>query len=338
MGLLDTPKDAAMMQMAMGLLSAGGPSRTPISLGQAFGDSGQQAMQVYRQRENDLQNNQLRDMQIQQGQIQQAELMRKRDALKAFRDQLPPQLQNRFDVDPQGFMDQLKPKAPVSVAPGASLVDPNNGYKPVYTAPQKPEAPAQGYLVPDGQGGWKIDPVLYKAAQDMKRAGAGSTNVFNNTKDNFKNERELRNDFQGLPTTKAFREVQSAHDQIKTALSIASPASDLAAATKIMKILDPGSVVRESELGMAMAASGLMDRINNYAQMTMSGQKLTPEQRKDFGKLADELYAAAEGRYNQSVEEYQGTAKDYGLNASRVAKPAKKSSVSPGGWSATVVK
>lgn len=143
MGLLDTPKDAAMMQMAMGLLSAGGPSRTPISLGQAFGDSGQQAMQVYRQRENDLQNNQLRDMQIQQGQIQQAELMRKRDALKAFRDQLPPQLQNRFDVDPQGFMDQLKPKSPVAVAPGASLVDPNNGYKPVFTAPDKADKPPE---------------------------------------------------------------------------------------------------------------------------------------------------------------------------------------------------
>jgi hypothetical protein len=37
--------------------------------------------------------------------------------------------------------------------------------------------PVNGYLVPDGQGGWKIDPVLYDAEQKMKRAGASSTSV-----------------------------------------------------------------------------------------------------------------------------------------------------------------
>ena len=34
-----------------------------------------------------------------------------------------------------------------------------------------------------------------------------------------------------------------------------------------MKLLDPTSVVRESELLMAMQASGALDRLYNYAQM-----------------------------------------------------------------------
>jgi hypothetical protein len=99
-------------------------------------------------------------------------------------------------------------------------------------------------------------------------------------------------------------------------LTQGTPIADTAAATKIMKLLDPGSVVRESELGMAMAASGKMDRLTNYFQMQMSGQKLTPQQRKDFGSLADELYGAAAQSYNAKKGEYAGFGKTYGLNDS----------------------
>jgi hypothetical protein len=99
-----------------------------------------------------------------------------------------------------------------------------------------------------------------------------------------------------------------------------------------MKILDPGSVVRESELAMAMQATGLLDRVENYASMVLKGTKLTPSQRKDFGDLSTKLYEAAASGYNKTADEYQGVAKDYNLNADRVAK--KASSMSAGGWSA----
>ena len=75
-----------------------------------------------------------------------------------------------------------------------------------------------------------------------------------------------------------------------------------------MKLLDPGSVVRESELGMAMAASGAMDRLTNYASNVMSGNKLTPTQRKDFQTLADALYQESGKQYNAKRSEYQGIA------------------------------
>jgi hypothetical protein len=79
----------------------------------------------------------------------------------------------------------------------------------------------------------------------------------------------------------------------------------VAGATKIMKLLDPGSVVRESELAIAMQASGRMDRLQNYFNNFMTGQKLTPTQRDDFQALANELYAAAGQAYNQKRDEYQ---------------------------------
>ncbi len=62
-GLLDfatDPQSAMMTQMALGLLSAGGPSSRPVSLGQAMGQAGQMGMQGYR----DAQTNQVNQMKL----------------------------------------------------------------------------------------------------------------------------------------------------------------------------------------------------------------------------------------------------------------------------------
>jgi hypothetical protein len=137
-----------------------------------------------------------------------------------------------------------------------------------------------------------------------------------------------------LPTTKAFKEVQNSYDQITTALNNPSAANDLAAATKFMKLLDPGSVVRESELGMAMAATGQLDRMSNYYNMLKTGQKLTPQQREDFKASAEQLYGAATNRYNETANEYRNLAQEYELSPERIAKPvatSKPQSASPAG-------
>jgi len=121
--------------------------------------------------------------------------------------------------------------------------------------------------------------------------------------------------------------VKSAYMQIQQGIKLASPAGDLAAATKIMKLLDPTSVVRESELAMAMQASGLFDRLSNYANNIVSGNKLTPKQREDFRKLSDELFKASESLYNAKMGEYKGIAKDYNLNQDRVGGSTAPGSV-----------
>jgi hypothetical protein len=77
--------------------------------------------------------------------------------------------------------------------------------------------------------------------------------------------------------------------QINKGLDAKSPAGDLASATKFMKLLDPTSVVRESELAMAMQATGALDKLYNYANLISTGQKLTPSQREDFRSLAKAL-------------------------------------------------
>jgi hypothetical protein len=140
----------------------------------------------------------------------------------------------------------------------------------------------------------------------------------------FENEMTLKKTFAAEPVYKAYSEMQSAYGQITDSLKQASPAGDLAAATKFMKLLDPGSVVRESELGMAMAASGALDRATNYAQMRINGTKLTADQRKDFQQLSDQLFGTATTAYNQKRGEFEQMGSAYGIDANRaLGAPAK---------------
>ena len=204
-------------------------------------------------------------------------------------------------------------------------------FTPIGEAKPTAESYKERTISPDGQtfvkqysidGGRSWKQIEGTSPYDI-RAASGSSSVTVNgfPKEVFKNERDLRNDFQGLPTTKGYREVESAYRQIEFALKNPSAANDLVAATKFMKLLDPGSVVRESELGMAMAATGKFDQMSNYYNMLNTGQKLTPKQRQDFTNSAKGLYAAATKIYNQSADEYRGLAKDYQLDPERIAKP-----------------
>ena len=127
----------------------------------------------------------------------------------------------------------------------------------------------------------------------------------------FENEMALSSKFKAEPIYKDYNDMKSAFGQVVSSLSQGTPIGDVAGATKVMKLLDPGSVVRETELGIAMAAAGRMDRLNNYFNNMMTGQKLTPTQREDFKALSNELYAAAGQAYNQKRDEYKGFGEAY---------------------------
>lgn len=159
----------------------------------------------------------------------------------------------------------------------------------------------------------------------LKSAGAPKTILdMTGGQKGFDNEMGLKKAFSAEPVYKAFGEMQSAYGQITDSLKSASPAGDLAAATKFMKLLDPGSVVRESELGMAMAATSAFDRAKNYAQMRIDGTKLTEDQRKDFQTLSNQLFTTATGAYNVKRGEYEQMGSAYGLDANRaLGAPAK---------------
>lgn len=157
-------------------------------------------------------------------------------------------------------------------------------------------------------------PVTLRNVMELKRSGAASTVVnMNEGQKGLDNVMKVASAFKGEPIYKDFNDMKSAYGQVISSLDAGTPIGDVAGATKVMKLLDPGSVVRESELGIAMAAAGRMDRLQNYFNNLMTGEKLTPKQRLDFKSLSNELYAAAGQAYNQKRSEYEGFGNAYQL-------------------------
>jgi hypothetical protein len=135
---------------------------------------------------------------------------------------------------------------------------------------------------------------------------------------NMNAEMKLADDFNAQ--TKDYRTTIDAGNKVKNALKSAttSAASTLSAGTAFMKLLDPGSVVRESELGMALAATGAFDRATNYLNVLQSGKVLTEEQVKDFQTTTDALLAAANENEKAAEETYRKRAQSYGLNPDNI--------------------
>ena len=136
--------------------------------------------------------------------------------------------------------------------------------------------------------------------------------------DIFKQEQDARKDYIATPEVKAFNEMKSAYGQINAGLNAVSAAGDLTAATKFMKLLDPGSVVRESELYIAMDATGVLDKATNYYSRLSRGEKLTPSQREDFRNIATQLYKAAENTKLNYDKQYEEIARSNNLDPSKI--------------------
>ena len=115
-----------------------------------------------------------------------------------------------------------------------------------------------------------------------------------------------------------FVEISRQGKIIESSLNDPSAAATLASATAFMKMLDPGSVVRESELAMAMKTTGMLDRLTNYFNVIQSGQVLTDNQKTDFSRLIKSYTQAANEAQTNLNKKYTQIAKDYDLDHKRV--------------------
>jgi hypothetical protein len=202
---------------------------------------------------------------------------------------------------------------PVKIQPSAL---PANILPPIYgeqgvttkaadmTQPQITEQPGQVTPTTQPVSQPAQAPIIKKQAQSKQ--------------DIFKQEQDIRKDYISTPEVKAFNEMKTSFGQINAGLNAKSAAGDLTAATKFMKLLDPGSVVRESELYLAMNATGLIDRIANYKSRLENGEVLNPKQREDFRNVANQLFKAAENTKLNYDKQYEDIARSNNLDPAKI--------------------
>ncbi len=122
----------------------------------------------------------------------------------------------------------------------------------------------------------------------------------------------LRKEWMAL--NKDFVALRDSFTKIQGAAVDPSPAGDLALIFNYMKMLDPGSVVREGEFATAQNAAGVDARIRNVYNQVIDGTRLNSDQRADFTNVAKRIYGDQLGIYNQNLDRYRGIAQAGGLD------------------------
>jgi hypothetical protein len=123
-----------------------------------------------------------------------------------------------------------------------------------------------------------------------------------NTRDDtriFAKADKLRDEFN--TQSKDFIAVGDSYNVVKQTAKDNSAAGDLSMIFAFMKMLDPTSVVRETEFANAQNAAGIPERVQNTWNKALNGERLSPAQREDFIRQAKNLYETRKSR-NEAVK------------------------------------
>lgn len=133
----------------------------------------------------------------------------------------------------------------------------------------------------------------------------------------FSMETTLRNDFTKRAASTA--DMKRSHEVLKASGADSGPVGDVALVFAFMKMLDPGSVVRESEFAVAEATAGRLDRLYmDIVKKTQTGERLTPDQRKQYMELADKYMEAAIEHEDRVKKGLEKVVMNYGLNPEHI--------------------
>lgn len=139
----------------------------------------------------------------------------------------------------------------------------------------------------------------------------------------------LRDDYNRDLKQINFPDISSSAARITTAAKNPTPAGDLSVIYSYMKMLDPGSVVRESEFRVAETARPMLERVGlnwNAVKSVWEGKKLTDSSRADFVNKAGALYESAASQKKEIDTHYRGIAERNKLNPQDIIRDAGSSS------------
>jgi hypothetical protein len=148
-------------------------------------------------------------------------------------------------------------------------------------------------------------------------------------------EEAVRAQFMGNDLVKRYNIVAEAVGKVKASAGKENPsaADDMSTIFGFMRVLDPGSTVREGEFATAQNATGVPEKIRNYYNQLLSGNRLNPGQRQDFINAADDLFKVQQQAYDKHKGVYERIAVRTGLNplnvVGDVAKPGETGYVAP---------
>ena len=143
----------------------------------------------------------------------------------------------------------------------------------------------------------------------------------------FTNTLSLRKEFND--ESKDFVKIRDSFSRIQAVTRDTSAAGDLALIFNYMKMLDPGSVVRESEFATAANTAGVPERIRAQWNKVLTGERLSDKTRNDFLTQSGNLFNSQLRQQQRLQTDFQKQATDFNLDPELVA-PDLSSAINQG--------
>jgi hypothetical protein len=193
---------------------------------------------------------------------------------------------------------------PIEVSPGASLAVPEaGGFKTAYTAPAKPAEPPKTLEMIEAEAEARARGSRKGAPDSMPTLSpVAESNIIN----------RLSNQWGGAvkSTAEISRQVSLMEKGLEAARRGDLAAGSQAVLVTFQKILDPTSVVRESEYARSAAGQALLARIQGAAEQLQKGGAGVPVgELEKFARLAREMASGQTG-YLKAVKERIGKTAD----------------------------
>jgi hypothetical protein len=161
-----------------------------------------------------------------------------------------------------------------------------------------------------------------KVREDAAKA-SGDKLAFEQTKAMRDDENKLRDDFNAAPPVKSYRIVVPMLESAKDAEKRPTRAADLNLVYAFAKLMDPDSVVRESETAGVVATASVADRLSAYVGQLNGQAMLNPDVRAKLMKELDSRFRALEESYLVHERAYAGLAERRGYNRDNIIMPIR---------------
>ncbi len=242
-----------------------------------------------------------------------------------------------FRIGPDGVATQVEGATPTPDTPTATEFD--KKLQLIGNMPDGPERESAlrnliGADKPEGPIKMGDDILLDPNSFEIVWQGTPSSGL--DTEGLAKLEQSVRKEY--LAQSKDFGKVADAFDRI----SVSQPdaVGDLSLIFQYMKMLDPGSTVREGEFATAQSARGVPESVLGQYNRIASGERLTDAQRSSFLQQAELLYLKAGESQAARERRYRGVARANSLRPDQVVGDSlvRDTSIGDGDGSGDAVK
>lgn len=132
----------------------------------------------------------------------------------------------------------------------------------------------------------------------------------------FQREQQLATRFEAA--TKDYSDIARLAQVVYSSAGSPSAAGDLSLIFAYMKLLDPGSVVREGEFATAANTGSVPESVWGRYNRILKGERLAPPVRADFVDRAGKLVTGYRGRLKHIMNQYERRAKNANVDPSMV--------------------